>query len=362
MTEAQEILLSVLRLSTGGPISGFPLRDEYGWADVFQCAVMHGIPSVVWDGLQRLYDEGVFQGKEIPQELLDEWTSWIMSTEQDWRIMRAQARRLAGFYAGYGIPMMVLKGYGTSLDWPVPEHRIFGDLDIWLFGRGSEADKILRRVKKVEINNSHHHHSVFFLKDRMVENHYDFVNTAAHYSNWRYEKMLKSMATLENAVPCDNFYIPGPDLEAMFNLRHMALHFASAGCTLRYLLDWGFMAKKHSAEIDWDKLIEAARESGMERFLAALNTICVRHLGFDAGLFPSMDAEEELAGRILEDMLNPEFNQSASGRFFPDLLFKFRRWKAGRWKHKVVFKESLVLTFIMQVVAHLRKPASLRER
>lgn len=41
---------------------------------------------------------------------------------------------LAGFYNAHGYKMMVLKGYACSLNWPRPEHRPCGDIDIWLFG------------------------------------------------------------------------------------------------------------------------------------------------------------------------------------------------------------------------------------
>lgn len=36
--------------------------------------------------------------------------------------------------------MMVLKGYGLSLNYLKPSHRPCGDIDIWLFGKQKEAD------------------------------------------------------------------------------------------------------------------------------------------------------------------------------------------------------------------------------
>ena len=361
MTEASKILLSILRLAAGGDLADFPRRDSYPWGEIFDLTVEHGISALAWDGLQRLYDEGIFTGGEIPHEIMDDWTSWIMSTEQDWRIMKTQADSLARFYAKSGISMMVLKGYSSSLDWPVPEHRTFGDLDIWLFGKCREADRLLKQKKNISVNRSHRHHTVFMLRDRIVENHYDFITVSSHYSNWAYEKKLKSLATLEKAVPHGHFYIPAPNLEVMFNLRHMALHFASVRCTLRHLIDWAFTVRRHHSEIDWKMVVEASDKAGMLRFMSAIDAICIKYLGFEKEIFPDLPLDEELADRVLEDMLSPEFQENPSGRLLPDILFKFRRWRAGAWKQKIVFRESLVITFVLQLFSHLFKPSSFRE-
>ena len=361
MTESGQIVLSLLRLCTGGSLDEFPRRESYDWSEVLDICVRNGIAALIWDGIQRLYDQRIFDATTMAQPLMDEWTSWIMSTEHDWRMMKLQADRLARFYTAHGIPMMLLKGYGTSLDWPDPSHRTSGDLDIWLFGRSREADDLLRKERNVEISNSHHHHTVFMLRDRLVENHYDFVNTASHRSNRAYERKLKAMATLESAVPCDGFYIPGPQLEALFNLRHMALHFSAVGCTLRHLMDWGFMAMAHRGKVDWKEVMQAAREAGMYRFLCALNTICIEDLGFDASCFPVMERERVLADRMIDDIMEPEFKEGKPRHFISGLFFKFRRWKSAWWKHDIVFRESKLDTFFTQVLAHLAKPESLRD-
>lgn len=89
--------------------------------------------------------------------------------------------------------MMVLKGYACSLNWPKPEHRPCGDIDIWLFGQQKEADKALSKEKGIEIDKSHHHHTVFYWGEFMVENHYDFINVHQNKTNAKLEKVLKEL-------------------------------------------------------------------------------------------------------------------------------------------------------------------------
>lgn len=78
--------------------------------------------------------------------------------------------------------MMLLKGYGLSKYWPIPNHRPTGDIDIYLMYLNSEgkeksrpawecADKLMTEKFGILVDNSHHHHSVFTYKGIMVENH-----------------------------------------------------------------------------------------------------------------------------------------------------------------------------------------------
>lgn len=55
---------------------------------------------------------------------------------------------------------------------------------------GSKSVKNLPQ-NHIEIDRGHHHHTVFYWKDFMVENHYDFVNVRAHSSSRELEPILK---------------------------------------------------------------------------------------------------------------------------------------------------------------------------
>jgi len=92
--------------------------------------------------------------------------------------------------------MMLLKGLACGVDWPRPEHRPYGDIDIYLFGKQKEADEALRQAQGpgFKVDTSHHHHTVFQWQGFTVENHYDFLNVHHHKSNVELEAILKSLA------------------------------------------------------------------------------------------------------------------------------------------------------------------------
>lgn len=125
------------------------------------------------DGIEKLPDQ-----QRPPKVFLLEWIGeTLQGYEYRYELYLRTIAELAGFYNNHGYKMMVLKGYACSLDWPTPEHRPCGDIDIWLFGKQKEADAILEKEKGVEIDSSrHHHHTVFYWCDFMVENHYHFFD------------------------------------------------------------------------------------------------------------------------------------------------------------------------------------------
>lgn len=65
---------------------------------------------------------------------------------------------------------------------------------------------------------------------------------------------------------------------------------------------------------------------------------------------------------MLHDILHPEFGAPPQKKssLIKGLGWKFRRWWANRWKHQIVYREGLLLTFFVQLYSHLLNPKSLR--
>lgn len=346
-----EILLSLIRVGLGHGVEA--LSADVDWQDVHERARHHGVTAIAMDGI-------LASGITLPRE---ELLSWMMDTVN---IESAYARGvkviedLAAEYQQAGIPLMIIKGYGLSLDYPVPNHRPTGDIDTWNFGRQEEADRYLAEKSGMDIDNGVHHHSVFLYKGMMVENHYDFLNVHSHRSNARMEKLLKAKAAEPGqCVPSEqvaNLYFPSADFNALYLLRHLAAHFAAEKVNLRQVLDWGVFMDAHHREIDLKALTDVAEEYNMDRFLACIIAICVSEFGFNPGSFPCLTANPELTMRILDDILD-----TASSAPEPGLIHigqRVRRWRKNAWKHRIVYNESLFGTFLTQTAAHLMKPAS----
>ena len=355
--DLRKTFLSLVRVGIGN-CSDAHVHEPIDWDALEALAAQHGLSAVLVDGVERLPD-----GQRPPKLVL---LQWIGETLQGYEYRYEQYRKaiaeMAGFYNQNGFKMMVLKGYACAMNWPKPEHRPCGDIDIWQFGQQKEADKLLSKEKGIEIDQSHHHHTVFNWGDFMVENHYDFINVHHHKSNVEFEKLLKSLAADDShtvEVLGEKVYIPSPNLHALFLLKHTMMHFAAEGITLRQLLDWAFFVKAHGKEVDWPWLESVLDEYGMRRLYDVFNAICVDDLGFEVHLFTRVQFGPFLKERVLKEILDPEFPEELPKGFITRTIFKYRRWKGNAWKHELCYKDSMTSAFWSGVWNHLIKPSSI---
>ena len=360
MTRAAERLFALVRATLRNRMddaSLFEGTDAAQWREIYDLSSVQGVLAQAWDGMQLLPE-----AMRPPRALRLQWAVNVERIEKVYRRQERAIARLAAFYREHAIPMMLLKGYGLSLFYPVPEHRPCGDIDIWLFGRQPEADKLVAREWGVPVDVHKEHHTTFDVDGIMVENHYDFVNKETHASNARLERLFKQYAAQPGesvAVAGVAVYLPSEQLNALFLLRHAAVHFAAINIGLRHVLDWCvFVAHCHD-RIDWPALYAVARETRMVGFLNCLNALCVDCLGLEAPSLPDFERDAELEKRVLDEILSPAFSGEQPEGLLRVVRFKIRRWWANRWKHRLVFDEGLAGAFVHSAWAHLKRPRSI---
>lgn len=357
----EQSFLALVRAGIGHPVGELP--EVMDWESIGVLAEEHGLPGIVWDGVDGLIRQDVLTGERaIPRERMHDWFGTALYYEQRYEAYQEAIASLAEVLAAGGLRMMVLKGYALSLDYPVPAHRPCGDIDIWNFGRYQEADSLLAREHGVKVDDSHHHHTVFSWRGFSVENHYDIVNVHAHRSSAEMEKIFKELAQDDSCfvdVSGVRVYLPSANFHALFLLRHALSHFASTRLNLRQVLDWAFFVDKHFGEIDWSWLLSTLDRFHMTDFFNCLCRICVEDLGFEASIFHSGSVDPSLKNRVLNDILSPEFQGKEPRGLVRRVWFKYRRWRANSWKNRLCYREGLLASFFVSVWAHLLKPSSI---
>ena len=375
ISSSAEILFQLLRAALGNEAAGTRLEGlDLGsvsgevWKEVIDLSFEQGVAAIAVDGLGFAHDndnqERLDFSLDSPEleDLKYEWFGEVFSCEEDYKEYLAKLRELMGLYRSEGIRAMVLKGYGLGLNYPIPAHRPTGDVDVYL-SAWKRGDEIIRK-RGIAIDNSHHHHSVFGCKGLTVENHYDFVNVHSHRSSADVERKLKSLAAVGRTV--DGIDLPSAGFNALFVIRHIAAHFAAEGMNLRQLLDWALFVRSASAEVDWKAAWECYRRWNMHRFVLCIDEIAVRWLGFERGIFGIPEefadfgaSDAALVDRVLEEILHPTRVEGGRGCLPVYVWRRFRQWWLSRWKHRIVYSDSLVSTFLWQVRSHLMKPATL---
>ncbi len=335
------------------------------WQAIKALADKQGLAAIVVDGLNEVkkIHANVNPNYNIPQVSLLQWIGEVMQNYEQRYVQYEKAiASLAGWYNQHGYKMMLLKGFACSIDWPKPEHRPCGDIDIWLFGKQKEADALLAKEKGVKVDSSHHHHTVFDWCGFTVENHYDFVNVHANKSSAELEKVLKELGADGShsvEVKGEKVFLPSPNLHTLFLIRHMVSHFASAEITLRQVLDWAFFVEMHTKYVDWAWLLTVLEKYHMKDFFNIINAICVEDLGFDASIFPLVQFDPFLKDRVLQDILEPAYGALEPKGFFARIIYKYQRWQGNEWKQELCYDEGRWSAFWRGVWNHLLKPASI---
>ena len=338
------------------------IPEGVNWSEVYNLALLQGVEGIALDGIDRCFNQG--RDIDIDLETKLEWIGDVQQMESVYNHHKNIVVKLARFYQKHGIKMMLMKGIGLSFDYPVPNHRPCGDIDIYLYGDLEKGDKLVHEKFGITIDKDQHKHTIFEIDGVTVENHYDFANYHKHRSSKKLDEWLKEDANANlnlnaNLELGENVYLPSASFNAIFLIRHAASHFAAEEISLRHLLDWAFFVEKHYDEVDWEWQWKICQEQNMHQFLLAINNICVRYLGFDASLF-RIGGDEELTARVLLEILQPEFQEENPKGMMTFIILRGRRWWANRWKHKIVYPEGMMATFFSQFCAHLMKPDTLR--
>lgn len=332
--------------------------ESADWKGVMRLASRQGVLAVIFDALSGL------PGEVRPdQKILLPWIKSVVGYEKQYARHSDAVSELSAFYESHGIRMMLLKGWGLSLNYPHPDHRPCGDVDIWLYGDQERGDALLAAELDIHPVKSSHH-TIFFYKGAEVENHITFIETDCHEDDGSEELIMKFAEESPVKVVSargNSICLPSHNLNAYFLLRHSSAHFATESITLRHLLDWAFFVNKYHSQINWDQLYANAEKVNMHIFMDCQNAICVNELGFPAEHFPVRASRPALEKRIFMDILFPEFKDEAPPmrrNFLKYCYVKTRRNFANRWKYDITYKESFLSILFRFAWNRIRSPYS----
>lgn len=161
MTDIETTLLGIIRYGLGNPCEP-SIPNGINWRDILNLASMHGVAAIALDGIQRCIDENAPINIDLQTKL--EWIGITTQQELEYKRQEKVIASLAKFYQQHDIRMMVLKGWGLSLNYPIPSHRPCSDLDIYQFGDQKKADKLVKKELGLDVDNGHHHLRFLFTK------------------------------------------------------------------------------------------------------------------------------------------------------------------------------------------------------
>jgi len=324
--------------------------SESEWREVYRISIEQGVMAIVFDAVMRLPDEC-----KPPRSLKLNWALNVEAQEVRYASQEAVARELSDVLWKDNIPMLHFKGLSLAQFYPIPSHREFGDLDIYLYGKYKEGNQKLIRQGAVKNNDDPKHTSLTY-KGISVENHLSLIMffRYPHLKSLNNNLIELCKESVGNIVS-DSIIYPDPDFNAIFVMSHALLHFPSS-IVLRHLCDWVVFLEANKDKVDFAKYKMILSEAGLLRAAEAFTALAVRFLGLDQGSAPTFMHDSALEDKILLDILNPFVLQKKNPSPWEIVRFKYRTLKSNRWKYELVNPNRYDIFILHSIYYYLRHP------
>ena len=321
-------------IRSGAGLGAAPVSDTAdtavtpgSWERIYRMAADHGLSAVVWDGICRLP-----AAQQPPRETRIRWALSAEKLEERYRHQQQTASKLAARFSEEGLRMLLLKGLGLSRDYPLPEHRECGDIDIYLYGESDKGDRILHEI------GAHPYfdvpkHSEYVWDGVLIENHRTILNVRRNRTERELNALLVRLLEKEGTHGlAPGIQAPRATFNAIFLIRHAAVHFQKEGIVLRHLCDWACFLTRHWDEIDHALFRTAMEDYRMDRFADLMTTAAVEYLGAEV---PGPECEAGMLGRFMEEVLTLS---PMPDKPLPRLLRKLSGPYRNRWRLREVLR------------------------
>ena len=297
------------------------------WERIYRMAADHGLSAVVWDGICRL--------PTAEQPLRETRIRWALSAEkleERYRHQQQTASKLAARFSEEGLRMLLLKGLGLSRDYPIPEHRECGDIDIYLYGQSDKGDRVLHEIG-AHLYFDVPKHSEYIWDGVLIENHRTILNVRRNRTERELNALLVRLLEKDGTHGlAPGIQTPPATFNAIFLIRHAAVHFQKEGIVLRHLCDWACFLTRHWDEIDHALFRTAMEDYRMDRFADLMTAAAVEYLGAEV---PGPECEAGMLGRFMEEVLTlSPMPDKPLPRLFRKLSGPYR----NRWRLREVLR------------------------
>lgn len=220
------------------PGDGCPCPGGADWQFVYDTAVRHCVQGVTYDAVKDLP-----AGSGVSPVLAARWLSDALQAERDYAHIREVSGRLASLWKAAGVDAQVLKGLECARFYPVPEHRINGDIDWWI--RGEESwGRALEALKDKGVRWSvDSDGDVCYEVDGVVVEHHR-----------------------------RGFVEDSPEAGLLFLSEHVFHHAAVSGVGLRQLCDYAMALERLEGKYDREHYLALASSTGLRGWVHLLES------------------------------------------------------------------------------------------
>ena len=226
-----------------------PFAGSTDWEALYRLAFAQTVTPLVTDGVNRLPRELL----PAEPERLDPFLGDLMATAKRNHVLDAFIPKV--FNALAGIPVVLVKGQSLAVDYPDPERRQPGDIDLLLLPSSYQAakDVLLPKATKVLEEERDIWHQGMYFRSIEVEIHGSISTLMSKKLDKKLAVLLEEQFDGRDLPSVSIGGVPVPVPEAGFNAVYVFVHFLqhywSGGVGLRQLVDWMTFVSVHKREI-----------------------------------------------------------------------------------------------------------------
>ena len=260
-----------------------PERDPFAvgtdWEALHHLASRQTVVPLVTDGINRLPQELL----PAKPERLDPFLGDMMATANRNRVLDAFIPKL--FNALQGIPVVLVKGQSLAVDYPDPERRQPGDIDLLLLPSSYEAAKEILLPKATTVLDEKREiwHQGMRFKSVEVEVHGSISTLMSRKLDGKLAALLEEQFDGRPfptvSIGGADVPVPDADFNAIYIFVHFLHHYWSGGVGLRQLVDWMIFVSVHKRDIHPVVLEVRLQDLGLLRLWKVFTGFAQEYLG-----------------------------------------------------------------------------------
>lgn len=287
-----DVFLELLRTSIWGGKAHVP-NDFKDWGKVFALAKTQSVLALV---AHAVLSDSEIAG-QLPDQFKAKLKSHVMANMATHSMLNNSVVQVVSALDAAGIPSVLLKGQALARNYPMPELRACGDIDIYM---GSEnylrACEVLSAIatwkEEGRPEDNVKHYDIRIGKTPVEIHRYSDVNASKYYDKiyqaYSDEGLSQGLRKMDFAGTVVN--TPADDFNAFYIFNHLWHHFMTSGIGLRQFCDWMMFLHVRKDEIDRAKLKKIIEDMNLMRPWQAFGCVLVEKLGMPEDEFPFYDA------------------------------------------------------------------------
>lgn len=254
------------------------------WDCLFELARQQTVEGIVYDGLRKLP-----ACEQPPRPLMLKWTVRVDQIERYNNKMNKCIREQLNFFHHHGIHPILLKGQGIASFYPIPDHRVCGDVD-WAFKNRADfrdANVLIERYKQ-KVETSAGFSTAYLWGGVTVEHHRRVFDIHNPFCS-RYLNRLKEAfeaKSMQMKIDGNDVKLLAPLLFVLQLNAHILKHMLSFGVGLRQLCDSAIAYSALCSKLDGAYLREVYKKLGVLGWVQALHATLVKHIGLPNECLP----------------------------------------------------------------------------